>query len=81
MSLGFNHGTEDYCIPGGTYRENTYEMPGQAEPLPDHVAASMIWRAPAKQEPQMLNGVNGYANGHMEKDNQATVDPVALQLS
>lgn len=35
---------DGYCVPGGTYRENLYETPGQHEPFPDHPAAKMIWR-------------------------------------
>ena len=45
---------DDYKVPGGTYRENFYEMPGQAEPLPSHPAAKMIWR-PAPTKAQKAN--------------------------
>ena len=48
----------DYCVPGGTYRENFYEKPGQAEPLPSHPAASMIWR-PETTKAHDAPSVNG----------------------
>ena len=74
----------DFHVPGGTYRENLYEMAGQHEPLPDHPAAAMIWRAP--KDEHLLNGmngsVNGYANGHSgdKKDDEEVVDPMSMQL-
>ena len=40
----------DYCVPGGTYRENILEKPGQREPLPSHPAAKLIWRPPPKSQ-------------------------------
>ena len=58
---------DDYCVPGGTYRENLYGMPGQAEPLPDHPAAAMIWR-PSKVRFDTPDGINGHANEHTEED-------------
>ena len=70
---------DDYCVPGGTYRENVYEIPGQAEPLEDHVAATMIWRPP-KDNGLLTNGANGSVNGHLEADEDA-VDPISMQLS
>ncbi|KAF2494623.1 Nitrilotriacetate monooxygenase component A/pristinamycin IIA synthase subunit A [Lophium mytilinum] len=36
---------DDYAVPGGTYRENFYEKPGQSGPLDEHVAASYRWKA------------------------------------
>ncbi|OCL14777.1 Nitrilotriacetate monooxygenase component A/pristinamycin IIA synthase subunit A [Glonium stellatum] len=36
---------QDYAVPGGTYRENLYEKPGQTGPLHEHVASSYRWRA------------------------------------
>jgi hypothetical protein len=69
---------DGYCVPGGTYRENFYEMPGQAEPLPDHPAAAMIWR-PEKDEDKLVNGVNGMANGHYE-DQETAIDPISMQF-
>ncbi|CAK4034140.1 Dimethyl-sulfide monooxygenase, partial [Lecanosticta acicola] len=51
---------EDYCVPGGTYRENLNEKAGQKEPLHDHPAAKMIWRPERKTGGFALNGVNGW---------------------
>jgi len=68
----------DFHVPGGTYRENLYEMAGQHEPLPDHPAAAMIWRAPKHEE--ATNGVNGYSNGHHWDDEEDQVDPTSMQL-
>lgn len=42
---------DDYAVRGGTYRENFYEKPGQAEPPDDHPAHSYIWRAPPEEAP------------------------------
>jgi len=82
----------DFTVPGGTYRENLYEAPGQHEPLPDHPAAKMIWRAPIKA------GANGYMNGNgnavangyglgngwhgeeAEESEGERVDPTSMQL-
>lgn len=36
---------DDYAVPGGTYRENFYQKPGQTGPLDEHVASSYRWRA------------------------------------
>ena len=69
---------DDYCVPGGAYRENLNEKPGQAEPPPDHPAASMIWRPP-KAHSAVPNGINGFANGH-SSDQEAAIDPVAMQF-
>ena len=69
---------DGYAVPGGTYRENVYEKTGQAEPLPEHPAAAMIWRAPAVNG-HIANGVNGFAHGHMNNEEFA-VDPQAMQL-
>ena len=55
----------DYCVPGGTYRENMYEAPGQLEPLPHHPAAAMIWRAP-KIDGDLSNGTNALTNGYVD---------------
>jgi hypothetical protein len=68
---------DDYAVPGGTYRENLYERAGQAEPPSNHPAAAMIWRAP-EPNGEMVNGVNGIVNGHMEE--VLILDPTAMQL-
>lgn len=76
---------DDFHVPGGTYRENLYEMAGQHEPLADHPAAAMIWRAPNYEH--VLSGVNspvnGHANGHSQdvKNEEEVVDPMSMQLS
>ena len=41
---------EDYAVPGGTYRENFYEEPGQRYPPATHTAASYLWSAGTKAE-------------------------------
>lgn len=70
---------KDFHAPGGTYRENLYEMAGQHEPLSDHPAAAMIWR-PSGDE-HTTNGVNGaLSNGHAG-DDEELIDPTSLQLS
>lgn len=48
---------DGYCVPGASYRENFYELPGQKEPLPSHPAAAMIWRS--SREPESEAKVNG----------------------
>ena len=70
---------DGYCVPGGTYRENMYEVPGQAEPLPHHPAAAMIWRPP-ETDGDLSNGIDGLENGYVEIGRQGAVDPVSLQL-
>ncbi|KAK5633181.1 hypothetical protein RRF57_008895 [Xylaria bambusicola] len=42
---------DDYAVPGGTYRENFYRIPGQTGPLNEHVASKYRWRVgvPAEQ--------------------------------
>lgn len=81
---------QGYTVPGGTYRENLYEAPGQHEPLPDHPAAGMIWRAPKDLKGGMMNGINGHANGnglsngwHREAEAESDgerIDPTSMQL-
>lgn len=36
---------DDYAVPGGTYRENFYEISGQRYPPSDHVASKHHWAA------------------------------------
>lgn len=50
---------EDYCAPGGTYRENLYEQPGQREPPEAHPAAKLIWHPPAEGSHDEHGGANG----------------------
>jgi hypothetical protein len=71
----------DYHVPGGTYRENLYEIRGQHEPLSDHPAAAMIWREPMNEH--LVNGVAGVemlTNGWHNEPEEA-LDPMAMQLS
>ena len=74
---------QDFHVPGGTYRENLYEMAGQHEPLPDHPAASMIWRSPeelerlAKTLTESANGSAKKLDSHVEEER---LDPVAMQF-
>jgi len=76
----------DYAVPGGTYRENLTETRGQREPLEDHPAAAMIWRAPEKDEMKVTvngHGASELCNGwHDEevKDGQERLDNMSLQL-
>lgn len=66
---------DGYTVPGGTYRENLNERPGQREPLSDHPAAGMIWRAPPEAiGAQMVNGWHEIA-----AENKA-LDPIASQI-
>lgn len=58
---------DDYCVPGGTYRENFFEKPGQAEPLPSHPAAKLVWKPSTAERPK--------AQVHFENDtNSKTVE-------
>ena len=79
----------DFTVPGGTYRENLYEAPGQHEPFPDHPAAKMIWNPPPPQPASKSigfapNGYRGLANGHMDYRHALAdadrIDSVAMQL-
>ncbi|KAF2501882.1 putative xenobiotic compound monooxygenase, DszA family [Lophium mytilinum] len=36
---------DDYAVPGGTYRENIYRLPGQSGPLPEHAGSKYRWKA------------------------------------
>ncbi|KAI1460808.1 Nitrilotriacetate monooxygenase component A/pristinamycin IIA synthase subunit A [Annulohypoxylon moriforme] len=36
---------DDYAVPGGTYRENFYQKPGQTGPLDEHIVSSYRWKA------------------------------------
>lgn len=52
---------EDYCVPGGTYRENLNESPGQTEPLPTHPAGKLTWKPSGSSEQKVY--LNGHASG------------------
>lgn len=52
---------DEYKVPGGTYRENLNETPGQTEPLPTHPAGKLIWRPPGNSDIKVQ--VNGHADG------------------
>lgn len=41
---------DEYTVPGGTYRENFYGMPGQKQPLDEHVASKYKWKAGIPKE-------------------------------
>lgn len=80
---------DDYAVPGGTYRENLYARPGQAEPLDDHPAAKYIWRqgqspvfddSESQTVPEGVNLPSNTENTHVDRD-EDSLDPVALQLS
>ena len=70
---------DDYCVPGGTYRENFHGIPGQAEPLATHPAGGMIWR-PSKSDEDLPNGVNGLPNGHFNNEDEELLDPMSMQF-
>ncbi|KXS98145.1 hypothetical protein AC578_9409 [Pseudocercospora eumusae] len=75
---------DGYCVPGGTYRENLYEEPGQHEPLPDHPAAQMIWR-PTTEHPKTSDGAfKGDARGRMDFEDWLSkddlIDAASMQL-
>ncbi|KAI1029650.1 hypothetical protein LB503_008087 [Fusarium chuoi] len=36
---------DDYAVPGGSYRENFYGLPGQKYPLDEHAASKYRWAA------------------------------------
>ncbi|PCD24093.1 hypothetical protein FGRA07_11448 [Fusarium graminearum] len=44
---------DDYAVPGGTYRENFYGIPGQKYPLEEHVASSHLWSAPKDESSEL----------------------------
>ena len=73
---------EDYCVPGGTYRENLNETPGQREPPLEHPAGKMIWRPEAKTRKV---GLRGNAKGQMDFEERLedgdVLDPVGMQLA
>nr|POE62790.1 dimethyl-sulfide monooxygenase [Quercus suber] len=69
---------EDYAVPGGTYRENLLEAPGQREPPPDHPAGKLIWHKPEEiKQSGMLKPVNGFTEAVPAG---ATIDPIAMQF-
>lgn len=77
----------DYCVRGGSYRENLHEVPQQKEPLPDHPAAKLIWRPSPKRVGFAMadrNGVAANGNGHLDfeerLEDEDLVDPTAMQL-
>ncbi|KAI1388810.1 Nitrilotriacetate monooxygenase component A/pristinamycin IIA synthase subunit A [Hypoxylon trugodes] len=45
---------DDYAVPGGTYRENFYQKPGQTGPLDSHVASSYRWKAGVAPEDHVI---------------------------
>ncbi|KAM7203145.1 Nitrilotriacetate monooxygenase component A/pristinamycin IIA synthase subunit A [Naviculisporaceae sp. PSN 640] len=45
---------DDYAVPGGTYRENFYGIPGQKLPLDEHVAARYHWKAGVSAEEAVI---------------------------
>lgn len=72
---------KDFLVPGGTYRENLFELPDQHEPLPDHPAAKMIWRPESDKLATSGNvPANGLPNAHTRHE-EDMLDPQAMQLS
>lgn len=74
---------DDYFAPEATYRENLYETHRQSDPPSDHPAGKMIWRPEDDlNKPTMngFNGVNGYANGHVDDGGIEELDPASMQL-
>jgi hypothetical protein len=68
---------EDYAVPGGTYRENLLEQPGQKEPTPDHPAGKMIWRPSPKKVGFAVDDKAGLADLSQQSD---AIDPLSMQL-
>jgi hypothetical protein len=63
----------DYSVPGGTYRENLQETPGEPHPPRDHPAAKLQWRATPKE--------NGRVPAQsIESPTEKLLDPQAMQL-
>ena len=75
---------KDFHVPGGTYRENLYEMAGQHEPLPDHPAAAMIWRSPEEVERLAKSSTVAASGAAERKDSheqeEEVFDPVTMQF-
>lgn len=67
---------DGYKVPGGTYRENLFERPGQTEPLPEHPASKFAWDPPSCCGIMENVTVNGYG-----RPDSPQLDPVAMQLS
>lgn len=59
---------DNYCVPGGTYRENFYEKPGQSEPLPSHPAAKLIWRPTKAEKTKEVHFENGASDAPVQGD-------------
>lgn len=62
---------DGYAVPGGTYRENLFEKPGQAEPLSEHPASGYAWNPPEAVD--AAHGVNGV-------ESSPPLDPMSMQL-
>ncbi|KAI1652159.1 Nitrilotriacetate monooxygenase component A/pristinamycin IIA synthase subunit A [Daldinia loculata] len=45
---------DDYAVPGGTYRENFYQKPGQTGPLDEHIASTYRWKAGVPSEQHVI---------------------------
>ncbi|OTB04324.1 hypothetical protein M426DRAFT_11701 [Hypoxylon sp. CI-4A] len=45
---------DDYAVPGGTYRENFYQKPGQTYPLDEHIASTYRWKAGVPSEEHVI---------------------------
>lgn len=70
---------DGYAVPGGTYRENLNQKPGQAEPLADHPASSFAWNPPEATEDANGHG-NIMLNGSVERETLFELDPMKIQL-
>lgn len=66
---------EDYAVPGGTYRENLREEPGQRHPPRDHPAGKMQWRAPSMDE-----RVGSKPDTSGRPTSLEVIDPQAMQI-
>lgn len=68
---------KDYAVPGGTYRENLLEKPGQNEPLPEHPAGKMIWRPGAEKVESAQYTRDEHVKAGKEEE---VLDPLSMQL-
>ena len=64
-----------YSVPGGTYRENFFDKPGQAEPLRTHPAGAMIWR------PESARGTATTASKDFVPDSSENMTKSAVDYS
>ena len=57
---------QDYHVPGGTFRENLHNIPGEPGLSPRHPGSTFKWSAQADERSEMNGNGNGEVktNGH-----------------